>query len=433
MNRRIKPLAISTRTSALERNTKLAAWHLRKTPPSQGAEPSDMGSPVWHYFGICHLTKSPARKVLGFSDWHTMDFIEDQQTAVSTCAGADSGVLVSVVIPTYNAAPYIADTLDSVFAQTFRNFEVIVVNDGSPDTAALEQALQPYLSRIRYLKQENRGPSAARNRAIRQGRGKYVAFLDSDDLWLPMHLGRQLESLARGPDLGLVYANGVHFEENVPLGTAFASVPQSEQVTLESLLAEQCTINTSSVVASREAMLRVGLFDENMNRCEDFDLWLRLSYDGVRMSYDREVQVCHRLGRGLSADRELMKRGRLEVYKKIAANGLLTQAQRSIIAAKLKTLEVEIQVELTKQALLAGKFREALSAAECANSHTHAIKLGVAELGLRCFPGLMRWLYRIYVRVLGLYRRSRRVRSTRIDVQGKPVDFEMLIRRRPVR
>lgn len=362
-----------------------------------------------------------------------MDYIEDHQTPVSKCAGADSGVLVSVVIPAYNAAPYIADTLDSVFAQTFRSFEVIVVNDGSPDTAALEQALQPYLSRIRYLKQENRGPSAARNRAIRQGRGKYVAFLDSDDLWLPMHLDRQLESLARGPNLGLVYTNGVHFEENVPLGTAFASVPQSGPVTLESLLAEQCTINTSSVVASREAMLRVGLFDENMNRCEDLDLWLRLSYDGVGMSYDREVQVCHRLGRGLSADRELMKRGRLEVYKKIAANDLLTQAQRSIIAAKLKTLEVEIQVELTKQALLAGKFTEALSAAECANSHGRTTKLRVAEVGLRCFPGLLRWLYRTYVQVLELYRRSRRVRSIRIDVQGKPVDFEMLIRRRPVR
>lgn len=362
-----------------------------------------------------------------------MDYIEDHQTPVFECAGADSGVLVSVVIPAYNAAPYIADALDSVFAQTFRSFEVIVVNDGSPDTAELEQALQPYLSRIRYLKQENRGPSAARNRAVRQSRGKYVAFLDSDDLWLPMHLGRQLESLARGRNLGLVYANAVHFEENVPLGTAFASVPQSGQVTLESLLAEQCTINTSSVVASREAMLRVGLFDEYMNRCEDLDLWLRLSYDGVRMSYDREVQVCHRLGRGLSADRELMKRGRLEVYKKTAANGLLSQTQRSIIAAKLKTLEVEIQVELTKQALLAGKFREALSAAECANSHAHTIKLGVAELGLRCFPGLLRWLYRTYVQVLELYRRSRGVRSTRIDVQGKPVDFEMLIRRRPMR
>ena len=340
--------------------------------------------------------------------------------------------LVSVVMPAHNSQSSLSESVQSVLAQTYRDWELIIVDDASRDgTLVLARQLASNDPRIRVLPlEQNVGVAEARNRGIGAALGQYLAFLDSDDLWLPKHLGRQLESLARGPDLGLVYANGVHFEENVPLGTTFASVPQSGQVTLESLLAEQCTINTSSVVASREAMLRVGLFDENMNRCEDFDLWLRLSYDGVRMSYDREVQVCHRLGRGLSADRELMKRGRLEVYKKIAANGLLSQAQRSIIAAKLQTLEVEIQVELTKQALLAGNFREALSAAECANSRAHTIKLRVAELGLRCFPGLLRWLYRNYVQVLELYRRSRRVHSARIDVQAKPADFEILIRRR---
>ncbi len=363
-----------------------------------------------------------------------MDYIEDHQTRATKCAGADSAaVLVSVVIPAYNAAPYIADALDSVFAQTFRSFEVIVVNDGSPDTATLEQALQPYLSHIRYLRQENRGPSAARNLAIRKGRGKYMAFLDSDDLWLPKHLGRQLESFAREPDLGLVYANAVYFKENVPLGTAFASVPQSGPVTLESLLAEKCTINTSSVVASREALLRVGLFDENINRCEDLDLWLRLANDGVRMSYDCEMQVCHRLGRGLSADRELMKRGRALVYKKIAASGPLSRAQHSIIAAKLKTLEVEIQVEVAKQSLLAGKFREALSAAECANFLARTVKLEVAETGLRYFPRLFRSLYRTYIQVLEMYSSREAHSITRIDVEGKPVDFEKVIRHRPVR
>jgi glycosyltransferase involved in cell wall biosynthesis len=94
-------------------------------------------------------------------------------------------VLVSVVIPAYNAAPYIAATLGSVFAQTFKSREVIVVNGGSPDTPALELALEPFPAKIRYIQQENRGASAARNAAIRAGREKYLAFLDSDDLCLP--------------------------------------------------------------------------------------------------------------------------------------------------------------------------------------------------------------------------------------------------------
>src|ERR1700730_1568273 len=95
---------------------------------------------------------------------------------------------VSVIIPAYNTALYIVETLDSVFAQTFRDFEVILINDGSPDTDKLEQVIEPYRERIVYLKQKNGGPSAARNAGIGWSRGEYIAFLDSDDSWLPQYL-----------------------------------------------------------------------------------------------------------------------------------------------------------------------------------------------------------------------------------------------------
>ena len=93
--------------------------------------------------------------------------------------------LVSVVIPAYNVGNLIAQTLDSVFAQRYRNFEVVVVNDGSPDTPALEAALAPFRDRITYVVQENAGPSAARNAGIEHSRGDLIAFLDGDDIWLP--------------------------------------------------------------------------------------------------------------------------------------------------------------------------------------------------------------------------------------------------------
>src|SRR5579863_3220302 len=102
-------------------------------------------------------------------------------------SGNSSSVSVSVVIPAYNSAEYIAEALDSVVAQTFVDYEIIVVNDGSSDTGKLEKVLVPYLRLIRYIKQENNGPSAARNVAIRAACGKYVALLDSDDRWLPTH------------------------------------------------------------------------------------------------------------------------------------------------------------------------------------------------------------------------------------------------------
>src|SRR6516164_8360493 len=93
--------------------------------------------------------------------------------------------LVSVVIPAYNSSHFIAATVESVLSQTLSSFEIIIVNDGSPDTRELETALRPYSSQVRYFSQENRGPSAARNFAIGKAIGRYVAFLDSDDVWLP--------------------------------------------------------------------------------------------------------------------------------------------------------------------------------------------------------------------------------------------------------
>jgi len=316
----------------------------------------------------------------------------------------DSRPLVSVVIPAHNAAEYIAATLDSVYQQTFSGYEVILVNDGSPDTPALEAALQPYLARLRYFQQENRGPSAARNLGIREARGRYVALLDSDDLWLPQHLERQIDSLARHAELGLIYANNLQFGATGVGRRAFETVPQAESVTLESLLAERCTVNTSSVVASRDALLRAGLFDETLNRCEDFDLWLRMACQGVRMAYDREVQVKHRLGQGLSSNSRLMKEARAEVYRKAARTLPLSVEQQSIVAAKLKELEIEIEIEAAKEHLGAGQFREARSAVHRANSLAPAARLDIAEIGLQHCPRLVRWLYERYIQGLQWYK-----------------------------
>src|ERR1017187_1702587 len=101
--------------------------------------------------------------------------------------------LVSVIIPAYRAAQSIAATLGSVLAQTFKDYEIIVVNDGSPDSEELEKALEPYRDRIIYLRQENQGPGGARNTGILTASGQYVALLDADDIWAPEHLAAQLD------------------------------------------------------------------------------------------------------------------------------------------------------------------------------------------------------------------------------------------------
>src|SRR5688572_129688 len=120
-----------------------------------------------------------------------------------------SAPLVSVVIPAYNSAAFIAETLDSVFAQSFADYEVLLVNDGSPDTPALEAALAPYRDRITYLVQANTGPSGARNLAIRRARGEFIALLDSDDVWLPEYLAEQVRRLRDDPSIALIYSDGI--------------------------------------------------------------------------------------------------------------------------------------------------------------------------------------------------------------------------------
>jgi glycosyltransferase involved in cell wall biosynthesis len=341
---------------------------------------------------------------------------------------------VSVVIPAYNAAPYIAGTLDSVFAQSFAHFEVVLVNDGSPDTGRLEEELKTCLSRIRYFKQVNRGPSAARNLGIMEAKSPYIALLDADDFWLPNHLSSQMQRLTADEKLGLVYSDALHLRGDTLIGTAFERVPQSGAVNLESLLREQCTINTSSVVVSRKALLEAGLFDESMSHCEDFDLWLRLAGIGTGMEYAREVQVGHRVGNGLAASRELMKRGRARAYQKFAASPAARESHQSLIESKLKALDYEIHVERAKQRLLAGGYREALSEIRQARAVVAKPILRWTELGLLFFPAGVGWTYRTYARRQERNAQRQEANSSQqIRVEGKQVDVKGWIRQRAVK
>src|SRR2546430_792308 len=122
---------------------------------------------------------------------------------------ANASPRISVIIPAYKTAHLIAGCLDSVFSQTFQDFEALVVNDGSPDTPELETVLQPYMERIVYIRQPNKRAAGARNTAIQQARGEFLAFLDSDDSWLPDHLASQMKLVDADPSLDLVYSNAL--------------------------------------------------------------------------------------------------------------------------------------------------------------------------------------------------------------------------------
>lgn len=307
----------------------------------------------------------------------------------------DESVLVSVVIPAYRCAQYIVQGIESVLNQSLTNHEIIVVNDGSPDTAELEAALAPFAAKIRYFKQATKGPSGARNTGIRNAFGKYVAFLDGDDYWTPDHLAKAVGILERDPELSLVYCDCTLVKNDQPYSRVFFVQHQSTHVTFESLLLQSSTISTSSAVVSRNAIMAAGGFDESLYRCEDFDMWLRLVLAGGRMAYHPDAEVYHRMHDvSLSADGLAMIKDRVRVYEKTATMAGLSQEQQQIIVRMIKKSQSDGYIEQLKEALDRDDYGEAREAAQRALSVESTWKVNLAMVGLRVAPRVFAALHR---------------------------------------
>jgi glycosyltransferase involved in cell wall biosynthesis len=317
-----------------------------------------------------------------------------QKTVIEDSAPPASTPVVSVVIPAYNVAPYISETLDSIFAQTFARYEVIVVNDGSPDTKELEQALEPYLNRIVYLKQENRGAGAARNAGLRQARGEFVAFLDADDLWLPDYLSEQVRFIREG-DYDFVYADALLFGQSPLAGRTFMQIaPSNGEVTFESLVNGQCNVITSGVVARTQLILEVGMFDEQLRNSQDFELWVRLIRKGARASYQRKVLLRYRYHENsLSGDALNQIKRELRVLGKIQSSYDLTHVEREEVTKAMAAIGTNLELETGKLHLAKGEFEEARAAFLRANATKRNLKLSAALLLMRISPRLLQKMY----------------------------------------
>ena len=184
---------------------------------------------------------------------------------------------VSVIIPTYRHQDLICHTLESVFLQTFRDFEVIVVNDGSPDQTEAIVAPLAANGKIRYFAQQNAGQAAARNRGSVEARGKFLAFLDDDDLWPPNKLEWQVKYLEANPGVGVVAGWCEDFRDRIPgLGAepTFASGPKGSVDIM--LLARGNPLTSPGQTLIRADLFReLGGFDPDLSGAEDYDFWFR--------------------------------------------------------------------------------------------------------------------------------------------------------------
>jgi glycosyltransferase involved in cell wall biosynthesis len=188
--------------------------------------------------------------------------------------------LVSVVVPCFNCSRYIGDALASIRNQTYRNLEIIVINDGSTDDSmrviANHAACDP---RIKAESQPNRGLSAARNTGLRNARGEYVCFLDADDVMLEDKIARQVDYLRANPGCELVYSDWYLGDERLNItGLAVGRIPETD---LMYAYARRNWFAPMAPLLRRELVDKVGGFDEDMRASEDWDYWIRCAHAGA--------------------------------------------------------------------------------------------------------------------------------------------------------
>jgi glycosyltransferase involved in cell wall biosynthesis len=242
---------------------------------------------------------------------------------------------ISIIIPSYNRAAYLTKAVDSVLTQTHLDWELIVVDDGSDDnTGELIQGYQH--ADIIYIRQENRGPAAARNRGVERATHDILAFLDSDDWFADRKLEAQLAAMRRNPSYLISHTNEIWYRNGRILNQKKKHRKNSGDIFRQSL--ELCAVSMSTVMARKEIFRQYGCFDESYPCCEDYEFWLRVSAgegfllveepltlkDGGRKD---QVSAVYRTG---------MDKFRIRAIMKILAAGSLNDAQRDQALTELE-------------------------------------------------------------------------------------------------
>ena len=238
-----------------------------------------------------------------------------------------TNIIVSIIIPTYNRAGLLKKSINSVLNQTFKNFEVIIVDDGSTDNT--ENVIKSFNnSKIRYIKnKKNIGAATARNIGIKTAKGKFIAFQDSDDEWLPKKLKKQVEILTAHQNNNIVYTGFWRIKDNRKTYIPLNRVKCKEGNIYKELL-EGNFISTQTLLMKRECFEKAGMFDENLPRFQDWELVLRLSKHYDFKFIDKPLALCYYTPKSISTDSDaLLKAFKIikEKYFKDLNNKLLAK------------------------------------------------------------------------------------------------------------
>lgn len=259
---------------------------------------------------------------------------------------------VSVVIPVYNSAKYIEETLDSVLSQTYTDFEVIVVDDGSKDKtpSIVKQYQVKYPEKIRLIQKENGGPASARNAGIKVAWGEFIAFNDSDDLWLPLKLEKQMEHFNSDPQVGLVYSKYTSFRDDKELRT---KPEKGYSGWIFTKLLSKSIIQASTMMVKRECLDAVGLFDESFSLADEYDMSLRIAKKFQCHFVDKELTRYRIHDTNASKNDLLFDKENLKIYKKIYNNDTdLSKNEKKLLKKRIPRYCIKVAKGLYNQGRL---------------------------------------------------------------------------------
>lgn len=306
---------------------------------------------------------------------------------------------VSVIVPVYNVAPYLAEALESILAQTFTDYEIVIVNDGSTDGSLpiAERYRARHPQQITLISHENRGLAGARNTALRAAQGEFLALLDSDDGWFPTFLEDQLRILTARPDVAIVTGNA--FERGGPRdGEPARPYPDSRPAPdlLEILRDERAVFIMT--VFRRQVVDRIGGFDERFRTNEDYDFWIRAAHAGFRFARNDKPLGFYRVhASSLSASDLRMNAGILRVCRKALELCGPDTAAGQILQQQMARFELTRLAAEAREALDRGDAAAAADAIEALRAHeggSDRVLLALVSRVLRITPRAALWAYR---------------------------------------
>jgi glycosyltransferase involved in cell wall biosynthesis len=269
---------------------------------------------------------------------------------------------ISVIIPAYNRAHFLREAVDSVLMQTSPVHEIIVIDDGSTDETP--KVVAAYGHRVRYLRQKNQGPSAARNYGMREATGSWIAFLDSDDLWVREKVQVQTEFIRKHPDVEFVFGNLSIFDANrnedkpEVLDKKVQKYLVAHADDLKDCLRQFLICNpipTSSVLFREDSQKRLGFLDETMRYCEDYDYWLRFAASS-RMGFIDQILVRRRMHESNAIkDYSAICEGALKVLNRLRQKEELSADVQKLLLRRIASIEYNLSSYLFK----CGRFGEA--------------------------------------------------------------------------